>query len=110
MNKNRSDTQDDEVVQSTESAAEYPVSAKQEKGQKIGPMVYCGPTVRGVARQYTVYSGSIPEELASFIDNHPAARALVVPVEHFAQLRLKLEEQESAEAILYRKIKAEAEE
>ena len=26
--------------------------------KKAGPVVYCGPTVRGVAKQYTVFSGA----------------------------------------------------
>ena len=34
---------------------------------KTGPVVYCGPSVRGVARQYTVYAGTIPAALADFI-------------------------------------------
>lgn len=70
-------------------------------------VVYCGPTVRGVAKQYTVYAGGMPQELEDFIKKHPEAAALVVPVERFAQTRKRMETAGTAEAILYRKIKSE---
>ncbi len=69
--------------------------------------VYCGPSVRGVAKQYTVFSGEIPELLAGFVEKHPAAGALIVPTERFAEVRRKLETAGTAEAILYKQIKSE---
>lgn len=53
--------------------------------KKAGPVVYCGPTVRGVAKQYTVFSGGIPEALEDFSERHPEVKALLVPVEQFAE-------------------------
>lgn len=84
----------------TEQAAE-----RAEKPHK--PCVYCGPSVRGVARQYTVYAGEIPAALADFIKAHPAAKGLLVSVEHFARVRSNLGKNGTAEAILYQKIKSE---
>lgn len=78
---------------------------QKEKPQK--PCVYCGPSVKGVARQYTVYSGEIPSALAEFIKEHPEAGALVVSVERFAEVRKNLSTSGTAEAILYQKIKAD---
>ncbi len=72
-----------------------------------GPRVYCGPSVRGVARQYTTYINGIPEALQEFMEAHPGAKALLVPPERFAQTRKRLETPGTAEAILYQKIKAE---
>lgn len=71
------------------------------------PCVYCGPSVRGVARQYTVYSGKLPAALEEFIKAHPAAKGLIVSVNRFAQVRSNLEKSGTAEAILYQKIKSE---
>ena len=62
--------------------------------KKAGPVVYCGPTVRGVAKQYTVFSGGIPEALEDFSERHP-------------ETRRKMETAGTAEAILYHKIKSE---
>lgn len=70
--------------------------------------VYCGPSVRGVARQYTVYaSGNTPAALDEFVKQNPAAKNLLVPVERFAQTRKALETAGTAESILYNKIKNE---
>lgn len=79
------------------------------EGRSTGkhPCVYCGPSVRGVARQYTVYAASIPAALEEFVKNHPAAKSLLVPVERFAETRKRLETAGTAEAILYNKIKSE---
>jgi hypothetical protein len=78
-----------------------------EKAKEAESVVYCGPSIRGVARQYTVYTGAIPEALTEFIQSHPAAKALLVPTEKFAATRANLEKAGSAEAILYKTIKSE---
>ena len=60
--------------------------------KKAGPVVYCGPTVRGVAKQYTVFSGGIPEALEAITmramapnpDNrYPSADAMLADLEEF---------------------------
>ena len=71
------------------------------------PCVYCGPSVRGVARQYTVYNGGIPDVVKRFVMEHPAAKELLVSVERFAQVRIKLETRGTAESILFNKVRAE---
>lgn len=69
--------------------------------------VYCGPSVRNVVRQYTVFYGQIPEALAQFLEAHPAAKSLLVPVDCFAQTRRALETRGTAEAVIYNKVKSE---
>lgn len=93
-----------EIAQETEAVA---TAAEVAAEKKPAPRVYCGPTVRGVAKQYTVYTGDIPAALKDFIEKHPAAKALLVPVERFAQTRKQMETAGTAEAILYHKIKSE---
>ncbi len=94
------------------------IEAKLEKKEKntvtlpkakqyTGTVVYCGPTVHGIARQYTSYSGGIPEALKEFIDLHPTIRGLIVPVERFAKTRRAIETNGTAESVLYQKIKSE---
>jgi len=89
------------------------MSKKQSKAtaqgaaEKATPCVYCGPTVRGVVKQYTVFAGNIPEPLQAFIDQHPEDKALLVAVDRFAETRKKMETAGTAEAILYHKIKSE---
>ena len=97
-------------------------SAEQEGGEKDkpdpeperdefadipNPCVYCGPSVRGVARQYTTYQGGIPDPLKEFIKEHPAVRGLIVPASRFAIVRKRLETRGTAESIIYKKVKDE---
>ena len=91
----------------TEETASVERAAEPEAGKQTGTRVYCGPSVRNVARQYTVYAGEIPEALREFIRTNPAAGGLLVPVERFAETRRKLEVKGTAEAILYNKVKSE---
>lgn len=109
--------QDTETVQEAaaeteKTAAEVAKSTKGKTtetaaGAENTPKVYCGPSVRGVVRQYTVFTGEIPEMLAEFIKEHPAAGALIVPTERFAEVRKSLETKGTAEAILYKQIRSE---
>lgn len=69
------------------------------------PCVYCGPTVRGVARQYTTYQGGLPDTLKAFIRKHPAARGLIAPTGNFAAVRRRLDTPGTAEAKLYKQVK-----
>lgn len=84
----------------------------QEKSEELfdklpDPCVYCGPSVRNVARQFTVYRGGLPEELKAFIREHRAARGLLTGVERFAQVRRRLETPGMGEFILFNKLRGE---
>lgn len=122
MNKKDESARAEMPAASTAKAEETAMAAEQKEtgakkksakavektgAKESGKVVYCGPTVRGVAKQYTVYAGGMPKELEEFIQKHPAAAALVVPVDRFAQTRKRMENAGTAEAILYRKIKSE---
>ena len=76
------------AIPAAETAAE---TTPTERENTSATQVYCGPTVRGVAKQYI----------------HPEAGELVVDVERFAETRKRLETAGTAEAILYGKIKSE---
>lgn len=100
----------DAAVKVTETAT-APVNAPKQENKSAypKPCVYCGPSVRGVSRQYTVYTGEVPEALAEFVKEHPAAKGLIVPVARFAETRRNLGKSGTAEAILFEKIKSEIE-
>ena len=74
------------AIPAAETAAE---TTPTERENTSVTQVYCGPTVRGVAKQYTVFHGGIPD------------------VERFAETRKRLETAGTAETILYGKIKSE---
>lgn len=69
------------------------------------PCVYCGPTVRGVARQYTIYQGGIHDTLRDFIKEHPEARQLIVSTAQFPAMRKRLDTPGTEAAKLYKRVK-----
>lgn len=71
------------------------------------PCVYCGPTVRSVARQYTVYTTALPAPLVDFLAEHPVAKHLLVSTVQFADMRKRLETAGTTEYILYKKLQEE---
>jgi len=87
------------VMEQSAKAAEDP--------EDSGSHVYCGPSIRGVARQYTVFNGGLPEHVKEFAEQHPLIKALTVPVDRFAEMRSKLETRGTAEALIFSKLKSE---
>lgn len=83
------------------------VQEVQTEAEKPCSRVYCGPSVRGIAHQFTVYPGELPEALRAFLNDHPAAAGLVIPIDLFAEVRHRVEIPGTAENILYNKIKSE---
>ncbi len=90
-----------------EPAVMEQMEAEKNDPEESGLFVYCGPSIRGVARQYTVFNGGIPDYVRDFAEKHPIARTMIVPVERFAEMRTKLETKGTAEALLYGKLKSE---
>lgn len=64
-------------------------------------VVYCGPTIKGLAPQYTVFVGGIPEKLTEVAEEHPVVKALIVPREKLAEMRVKVEQSGTRENLLY---------
>lgn len=99
-----------EEVRAEERAGEPAAERDGKKDDFKGipdPFVYCGPSVRGVARQYTTFQGGIPGPLKELIRQHPAVRSLIVPTGRFADVRRKLETIGTAEYIVYQKVRSE---
>ena len=111
----RTDAQEEQTTQEQTDAQEEQTTQEQtgqeqerdEFADIPNPCVYCGPSVRGVARQYTTYQGGIPDPLKEFIKEHPAVRGLIVPASRFAIVRKRLETRGTAEFIIYKKVKDE---
>ena len=95
-----------ETPEQTEGTDPAPETPEQDLFVGIqNPCVYCGPTVRGVARQYTTYQGGIPDTLRDFIKEHPDARQLIVSTAQFPAYRRRLDTPGTEEAKLYKRVK-----
>ena len=88
--------------------AEVKTTAKAVEDKKKNgwprPCVWCGPSVKGVAAQYTVFT-EMPKQLEALVEQIPAARGLVVALDKFPQVRRKLEESGTKENAWYNEVK-----
>ena len=76
-------------------------AAAVDKAPAVQAVAYCGPTIKGVAPQYTVFVDGIPEKLAEIAEEHPVVKALIVPREKLAEMRVKVEQNGTRENLLY---------
>lgn len=70
--------------------------------QATGTVVYCGPTIPGVAKQNTFYTNGIPASLAEAIKKNPSLGGLVVPLDQLPDAMKKLNGQYGHIYRLYR--------
>ena len=68
-----------------------------------GPVVYCGPTIPGVAVQYTTYTTGTPAALAEAIKEKPVLGGLVVPLDQLPEVRRQFHAGNGRYYTLYRK-------
>lgn len=110
-------THEPETAEEGEAEAKEPETAKdteaaEEKRDLLAglpnPCVYCGPSIKGVARQYTIYQGGgLPEALRAFVEDHPEVLPLIVSIGKFPAMRKRLDTPGTPEARLFKRIKGE---
>jgi hypothetical protein len=59
--------------------------AKAKKAEQTATVVYVGPSIPGVANQFTFYREGIPTALAEAIRGTPAMEGLVIPLEQLPE-------------------------
>ena len=75
----------------------------KKTAQATGPVVYCGPTVPGVAVQFTTYTNGVPTALEEAIKEKPFMAGLVVPLDQLPDAMNKLRKGYGHIYRLYRK-------
>ena len=68
-------------------------------------VVYCGPKIPGIAAQYQVFTGGLPEQLNAAIKQKPVLGALIVPLAEMAEARKAINSGTGRLAALFRKAK-----
>lgn len=99
MSTEKKSTTDIKEAQSTADIKEARATEKTVK-----PLVYCGPTIKGIAPQYTVFTDGMPEKLKEKVEQVPLIKAMLVPLSKFAEMRVKIEQPGTRENILYKKV------
>ena len=85
---------------------EKKTAAAVDKAPAVQAVAYCVPTIKGVAPQYTVFVGGVPAKLAEKMEAIPVLKALTVPRERFAEMRVKVEQDGTRENTLYQRADA----
>ena len=83
--------------------------AKPKKAEQATTVVYCGPSIPGVAKQYTAYTNGIPTALAEAIVKQPAMEGLVVPLEQLPEAMKNLRSGTGHISRLYRLVQVKHE-
>lgn len=78
----------------------------QTTAETVGTVAYCGPTVKGIAPQYTVFVDGLPEKLKEKVEQVPLLNALIVPLDKLAETRVKIDQEGTRENILCNKAAA----
>lgn len=84
---------------SKENETTAPTQAAAKTNKK--PMVYCGPSIPGGPKQYTVFYGDVPQAITVLAKTAPAIMALYAPVSNLAAMRTALQTAGSAESVIF---------
>lgn len=69
-----------------------------------GTMVYCGPSIKGVARQFTAYNNGIPEGLKAATEKNKVLAAMIVPLEELPEAMRQLRQKSGRIYTLYKAV------
>lgn len=76
----------------------------KKAAEAAGTVVYCGPSIKGVARQYTAYNNGIPEGLKQAAEKNKILAALIVPLEDPPEAMRQLRQRSGRIYTLYKAV------
>lgn len=75
----------------------------QKTAQTASSTVYCGPTIPGVAVQFTTYTNGVPATLAETVKENPVLGELMVSLDQLPEVRRQFRAGAGRYYTLYRK-------
>ena len=76
----------------------------RKAAEAAGTVVYCGPPIKGVARQFTAYNNGIPEGLKAATEKNKVLGALIVPLEELPEAMRQLRQKSGRIYTLYQAV------
>lgn len=67
-------------------------------------VVYCGPSIKGVARQFTAYNNGTPEGLKAATEKNKVLAAMIVPLEELPEAMRQLRQKSGRIYTLYKAV------
>ena len=82
------------------------MTAKKQKkaAADSATVAYCGPTIPGVAKQFTFYRDGLPAALEAARQETPALGGLIVPLEELPEAMRQLRQGDGPIFTLYRTV------
>ena len=74
----------------------------RKAAEAAGTVVYCGPSIKGVAKQFTAYN--IPEGLKAATEKNKVLAALIVPLEDLPEAMRQLRQKSGRIHTLYKAV------
>ena len=76
----------------------------RKAAESAGTVVYCGPSIKGVAKQFTAYNNGIPEGLKQAAEKNKILAALIVPLEDLPEAMRQLRQRSGRIYTLYKAV------
>lgn len=76
----------------------------KKAAEAAGTVMYCGPSIKGVVRQFTAYNNGIPEELKAATEKNKVLAALIVPLEDLPEAMRQLRQKSGRIYTLYKAV------
>ena len=76
----------------------------RKAAEAVGTVVYCGPPIRGVAKQFTAYNNGLPEGLKAATEKNKILAALIVPLEDLPEAMRQLRQRSGRIYTLYKAV------
>ena len=76
----------------------------RKAAEAAGTVVYCGPPIKGVAKQFTAYNNGIPEGLEAATEKNKVLAALIVPLEDLPEAMRQLRQKSGRIHTLYKAV------
>lgn len=75
-----------------------------EEIKKPNIMVYCGPSIKGVAQQYSHFNNGIPKKLKEYAANYKEVERLIVPIGNLVEAKKNLSIEGTIENLSFKAI------
>lgn len=76
----------------------------KKAAEAAGTVVYCGPSIKGVARQFTAYTNGVPAGLKAEAEKNKVLAALIVPLEDLPEAMRQLRQKSGRIYTLYKAV------
>ena len=74
----------------------------RKAAEAAGTVVYCGPSIKGVGRQFTAYNNGIPAGLKEATEKNKILAALIIPMEDLPDAMRQLRQKSGRIYTLYK--------